>query len=176
MSDAGPAALAPVHFAEFAAAGQVNPALLAAYRREATAADVKRTHHFGGRFENVYIPRQRLPEMAPLLDFVLATARRLLPAEALRYGFWFNDMAPGHTTSLHSHEEDDELLSAVYYVDCLADAGDLVIHDDRARVVIAPRPGLLVLFPPDLPHEVRRNDSTRPRLSIGFNFGPANAP
>lgn len=36
------------------------------------------------------------------------------PAEKLKYGFWFNPMRPGHTTTPHSHDDDDECLSCVY--------------------------------------------------------------
>ena len=84
-------------------------------------------------------------------------------------------MQPGQRTSLHSHEELDECLSAVYYVTCPDDSGRLILHDDEAKIVIDPRPGLLVLFPPDLPHEVEENRGRGTRLSVAFNFGPPNS-
>lgn len=165
--------LAPVHFAEVPDAEAMNTALIHAYGRESAKDDVRRTHHFGGRFENTYIPEQRLPELTPLRDVVVTAAERILQREPLRYGYWFNEMAPGHRTSLHAHEEDDELLSAVYYLVCPEDSGRLILHDDDALITVTPRPGLLVLFPPDLPHEVENNTGRGTRLSIAFNFGPA---
>jgi uncharacterized RmlC-like cupin family protein len=176
MSDDRPSAITPVHFAEITDAETVNRALLAAYQRERDGEQVRRSHMFGGRFENTYIDAGRLPELAPVRDFALASARRILGRDTLHFGFWFNEMQPGHNTSLHTHEEDDELLSAVYYVTATADSGRLLLHDDEAQIAVTPRPGLLVLFPPDLPHEVEVNASDQARLSIAFNFGPPRPP
>ena len=168
-------ALAAVSFAELPDAQPINARLVAAFEREKNADGVRRTHRFHGRFENTYISAEKLPELSPINEFVLATARRLLGQGDLRHGFWFNEMQPGHKTTLHSHEELDERLSAVYYVTCPEHSGRLILHDDHARISIVPRPGLLVLFPPDLPHEVEENRSTQVRLSIAFNFGPSNS-
>lgn len=107
--------------------------------------------------------------------FALDGARRILGRDALHFGFWFNEMQPGHETSLHTHEENDELLSAVYYVSAPPESGRLVVEEDEAQILITPRPGLLLLFPPDLPHAVERNASDRTRLSVAFNFGPPQA-
>lgn len=167
--------LTPVYFADLPNAAAVNPALIAAFEREKDAQDLKRTHMFAGRFENIYIPRQRLPELSPLSDFVVAAAMQILRRSTLRHGFWFNEMHPGHSTTLHSHEEEDELLSAVCYLQCPDDSGRLILHDDEAEVVVTPRPGLVVLFPPDLPHRVEENTGRGTRLSVAFNFGPPNS-
>ncbi len=114
-------------------------------------------------------------ELRPVREFALRAAREILQQAKLHHGFWFNEMQPGHSTTLHSHEELDELLSAVYYINSPPDSGRLILHDDEARISVTPRPGLLVLFPPDLPHEVEENRSDRVRLSIAFNFGPSNS-
>jgi hypothetical protein len=171
---AGISALSPVFFAELDKAAATNDALTKAFQREKHAPDVRRTHSFGGRFENTYIPAARLPELAPVREFALQTATEILGRDQLHHGFWFNEMHPGQRTTLHSHEEDDELLSAVYYVTCPAGSGRLLLQDDEAVISVTPRPGLLVLFPPDLPHEVEQNASDRIRLSVAFNFGPAH--
>jgi len=170
---AGITALAPVFFAELDQATATNDALIAAFQREKHAPDVRRTHSFGDRFENTYIPTARLPELAPVREFALRAATGILGRDRLHHGFWFNEMHPGHRTTLHSHEEDDELLSAVYYLACPTGSGRLLLRDDEAVISVTPRPGLLVLFPPDLPHEVEQNASNRTRLSVAFNFGPA---
>ena len=175
MTEARISAITPVYFAELPNAGDTIAPLVAAFRREKDADDIKRTHMFHGRFENIYIPRPRLPELAPLSDFVLASAALILQRDTLRHGFWFNEMPPGHKTTLHSHEEDDELLSAVYYLKCSENSGRLILHDEDARIMVTPRPGLLVLFAPDLPHEVEENTGQETRLSIAFNFGPPNS-
>lgn len=167
--------LSPVYFAEMPRAEGLNRALRAAFEREKAAPDLRRTHHFGGRFENTYIPAARLPELAPICSFALRAASGILGRRSLRHGFWFNEMHPGQRTTLHSHEEDDELLSGVYYLACPEHGGRLILHDDEAHILIEPRPGLLVLFPPDLPHEVEVNDSAETRLSVAFNFGPADS-
>ena len=166
--------LASVRCAELPQSAKINKALFAAFVRERDGADVKRTHMFHGRFENIYIPAERLPEIAPVSAFARDVATCVLGRADLRCGFWFNAMSPGHRTTRHSHEENDEQLSAVYYVTCPADSGRLILHDEAAQIIVTPQPGLLVVFPPDLPHEVEENRSAAMRLSIAFNFGPAN--
>ena len=172
MTEPSVARIAPVYFAQLPAAEQTVAAVAAAFAREKDADDLKRTHMFGGRFENIYIPLERLPELVPVSEFMLRAAGEILGRDRLRQGFWFNEMHPGHRTTLHSHEEEDELLSAVCYLLCPQDSGRLILHDDAARIVVDPRPGLMVLFPPDLPHEVEENTGSGTRLSVAFNFGP----
>ncbi|MCB1800755.1 MAG: 2OG-Fe(II) oxygenase [Gammaproteobacteria bacterium] len=173
---AEPTRLSSVHFIDLDDAPAVNERLYQAFERENRVEDVRRTHSFHGRFENTYIKRERIPELAPVTQLAHACACRILGMERLHLGFWFNEMMPGQRTSLHAHQELDELLSAVYYIRCADDCGDLVLHDDPARVTVSPRPGLMVLFPPDLPHEVEENRSGQTRLSVAFNFGPWRSP
>jgi hypothetical protein len=166
---------AAIHFADLPQAQTVNRRLIEAFEREKDAPDVRRTHMFEGRYENTYVPLARLPELAPVSTFALRKAEQLLHRRGLRQGFWFNAMPPGSRTTLHSHEETDELLSAVYYVQCEKNSGRLLLHDGEAQIAVTPRSGLLVLFPPDLPHEVEQNASAAMRLSVAFNFGPPNS-
>jgi hypothetical protein len=135
--------------------------------------DVYQTHHFHGRFENTYVPAMLMPALTPLIDWVLEQARQVLGRTELHYGFWFNEMGPGHRTSLHSHEEVDELLSAVYYIQVPQNSGRLVLWEDDTAHRIEPEEGMLLMFPPQLPHEVEENRSNATRLSVAFNFGPA---
>jgi hypothetical protein len=170
-----------LHFGSLDNAEELNRALLEGFARWAEHPETRRTHYFGARYENVYIGADRIPALTGLL----IAARRLagealgVPADTLRAGFWFNAMGPGTRTLPHTHDDADEILSGVYYVEVPPDSGDLVIHDRHARTIVTPRAGMLVLFPPDLPHEVSENRSGRERLSIGMNFGvdtPADAP
>lgn len=149
----------------------MNPILRERYAALKDHPDTRRTHNFHGRFENTYITRQQMPEIRQLVAVVEKAAASIL-GQPVRCGYWFNDMGPGDRTSLHAHEENDELLSAVYYVTVPENSGDLLLHKDPAEIRIHPEEGMLVLFPPDLEHEVAENRSDSNRLSIAFNFGP----
>jgi hypothetical protein len=168
---------ARLYFGTLDGAAALNRALADGFARWAEHPETERSHYFGDRYENVYVSAERIPELAQ----VLAAARRLagealgLAPDRLGVGFWFNAMGPGQCTLPHTHDDADELLSGVYYVEVPPDSGDLVIQDRHARTTVTPCPGMFVLFPPDLPHEVTDNRSDRPRLSIGMNFGLATA-
>jgi uncharacterized RmlC-like cupin family protein len=167
--------LPPVQLAELADPDAINAPLLTAYQKRASDPAVRRTHHFHGRFENTYLDRETMPEVEPVIDFAHAAASQHLGMDHLHLGFWFNEMHPGHQTSLHDHAELDELLSAVYYVTAPPQSGRLRLRDDPCDILITPQAGLLVLFPPDVPHDVEVNASNQMRLSIAFNFGPPDA-
>lgn len=156
----------------------LNREILAAFRALGPGDFDRRSHLIGGRYENLYLDRSRMPVLDPLLNRALACAGLILgrPPADLRCGFWFNAMAPGHATSEHTHDENDELLSAVYYVEAPQDSGDLVLFDGPLTIRVAPEAGILLFFPPDLPHAVETNRSGQPRLSIGINFGPLPPP
>lgn len=161
--------------ARYSDAGQTNPRLIKQLAAVKDHARVYRTHAFHGRFENTYVPADLIPALAPLADWVLGQARKVLDRDALRWGFWFNEMGPGHRTSLHDHDEDDELLSAVYYVQVPPESGRLVLWQGDQAIRVEPREGQLVLFAPHVPHEVEENRSNATRLSVAFNFGPPEA-
>jgi len=136
----------------------------------------RRTHFFGGRFENLYLERDRIPGLDAVLAHAEACARKILGLgpEPIRSGFWLNAQGPGQSTSEHTHDELDELLSGVYYVKVPAASGDLVLRDGHFRVRITPVAGMFLFFPPGLSHGVETNLSGEQRLSIAFNFGPAD--
>ena len=154
-------------------ATRVNAAVTAAFEARQDEPDTRRTHLFHGRYENIYIDRRKIPEIAPVLTVAAAYARELLGRDELRLGFWFNRMGPGERTGLHTHVDENELLSGVYYVDVPQDSGRLLLYAGNRRRPVEALPGRYVLFEPDLPHEVEPNTSGRVRLSVAFNFGPA---
>ena len=156
-------------------AAKLNPLVCAAFSHLMNDPSIRQSHYFNGRFENIYLPLDKLPELAAILDFTEATARDVLnsPNAELRTGFWFNYMQPGDITTLHSHDDDDELLSAVYYLRVPANSGDLILHAATGAERVVPQEGRLVLFSPAVPHEVTDNLSGEARLSIGMNIGPA---
>ncbi|MBI5460878.1 MAG: 2OG-Fe(II) oxygenase [Gammaproteobacteria bacterium] len=144
---------------------------------ELTGTDrVRQTHYFAGRFENSYIGETDIPDIASILDRVKQQAGRHLglAVEALKAGFWFNAMGPGQRTLPHHHDENDELLSAVYYIRVPENSGDLILHTAGNHISIRPQEGKLVLFAPAMVHEVTTNLSSELRLSVAINIGPAN--
>jgi hypothetical protein len=155
-------------------AERINAAIAAAVNGFGEEDFDRRTHFVGGRFENLYLDRARIPAVIPILDQALACAALILerPSKTLRCGFWLNLTGPGQGTSEHTHDEDDELLSGVYYVSVPPDSGDLILYDGPSTIRIEPRTGTFLFFPPNLPHAVSINRSASPRLSIGINIGP----
>ncbi len=167
--------ISPLQRARYPRAETFNPLIETAFAKLGDDDFERRSHYIGGRFENLYPAPDRLPEIDGLLGFVEASARAVLGPEAptLRLGYWLNAMAPGQRTSEHSHEENDELLSAVYFVVTPPESGDLLFYDDPFEIRVTPEPGMLLLFPPGLAHAVEENRSEGLRLSIAFNCGPA---
>ena len=143
------------------------------FSRLENAADTKKTHFFDGRYENIYPAREAFPEIEPLLEEILHCAHQLLASEQpLDLSFWFNQMQPGHSTTLHTHDDGYELISGVYYLDVPEGSGNILLHLPEQVLSISPQAGMLLMFPPDLAHEVTRNDSRHSRLSMAFNIGP----
>ena len=147
-----------------------NQALLDQFIAARDRDDVRRTHFFNERYENIYLEDHH----APLLDELRREAKRLaeeiLGQAVTRMGSWFNAMGPGAETTLHSHDEDDERLSGVYYVRVPENSGKLIIHRGTQRIYHAPQEGQWVFFAPETPHAVGLNRSEELRLSVAFNF------
>jgi len=137
---------------------------------------VRQSHHFEGRFENIYADEADIPEIATVLTVLKQQAGQLLdvPEETLKAGFWFNAMETGHRTAPHHHDENDELLSAVYYIRVPENSGDLILHDADEQVRVHPQAGKLVMFAPGVMHEVTTHHGSGLRLSVGMNVGPAD--
>ena len=150
-----------------------NPAILAAFRTLKSEKALTGSHFFGGRWENLTVSRNAVPALKPVLRYVQQRAADVLEIkpEQLQTGFWFNETHPGQSTAPHSHDEFDELLSGVYYVQVPRNSGDLCLGEDGLR--IRPREGGLVFFDPALVHRVDEHRGKGMRLSIGLNIGPA---
>ncbi len=149
-----------------------------AYLAQKNNKEVVKTHYINGRFENVYLQREQLPHLPQLLDEAIKYAMQKLDSKApLMVGFWFNEMQVGDTTSAHTHEEDDELLSGVYYLSVPIDSGSLVLGEgsiiSNECIKLTPKKGEFIFFSPKLLHAVEENKSSQMRLSIGLNFGLA---
>ena len=162
-------------------AALVNANLVAGFLKYQDSPDIRKTHLFDGRYENIYLNEQHIPELVTVITEATQLAEQILHLQNLRTGYWFNYMPPGASTTLHTHDDDDELLSGVYYVAVPQDSGNLIIYDDADKsrsesVEIIPATGQFVFFGPDVRHEVSRNNSREHRLSIGMNFGLAEQP
>ena len=86
------------------------------------------------------------------------------------------------------HHHGNSALSAAYYVKADKESGDIVFYDPRQAFTfshpentivnelnaqtksIAPKSGLLVLFPSYLDHSVNTSNSTKDRIVISFNI------
>lgn len=163
----------PVYLGGLSSSEDINSKILEQFNKLRLNDELKRTHFFMGRFENTYIPEKQIPAIETILNMGRFYAREILKEdiEQMKMGFWFNEMQPGHETSLHTHEEYDEKLSAVYYIQSAENSGDLVIHHDDQQMSFPPVAGRMILFAPEVPHHVEKNRSSILRLSVALNFG-----
>lgn len=154
-------------------AAQVNAGIWQQFQDIRDNPELKRSHYFEGRYENVYVNKEKIPVLIPVLEAALQVAADQLglSAEDLAVGFWFNEMMPGHVTLPHIHSDDDELLSGVYYVRVPPNSGNLQLGENRDGLEITPLEGQFVFFGPEVLHAVGKNLSDSVRLSIGMNFG-----
>jgi hypothetical protein len=162
------------HITYCSKAKTLNRALLDGFLQHQLDDDIRRSHLFNGRYENIYLTSAQIPELQELLDEARDHAGRILGIDDLQAGCWFNYMPPGAVTTVHSHDDYDELLSGVYYVSVPKNSGNLIIHQDNQQHVITPEEGMFVFFAPEAVHEVSENMSADDRLSIGINFGRRN--
>lgn len=161
----------PVMSVDLSAARTFNQALFTQFTQLRDAPDTRRSHFFAGRYENIYINRDRAPLLDQLLQVATQSVQPILnvaPAE-LQVGYWFNEMHAGAITTKHNHDDNAELLSGTYYVTAPARSGELILHLPTP-LHITPQAGRFIFFPSSLDHEVsiHRNEATR--LSIGLNF------
>lgn len=161
-----------MHVGHLQGAEQLNERIVASYNILNKKGMLGRSHFFGGRFENFHPDLDHLPELKPVLEQATVYASILLgkPAQSLKRDFWINEMAPGQTTSTHDHDEDNILLSAVYYIYAPKNSGNLIIHDERFFTEFEPADGIFVFFAPTVMHSVSENLSNENRLSMGMNF------
>ena len=154
-----------------------NKVLMQSFLDHQMDENLRKTHLFEDRYENIYLNEQHIPELKPLLNEALRFAEEILKTKNLRFAYWFNYMPVGASTTLHTHDDDDELLSGVYYVKVPENSGNLIVYGhtkNKEKLEIQSKTGDFLFFKPDNPHEVSKNNSTEHRLSIAFNFGLNN--
>lgn len=137
------------------------------------SAQVRKTHYFHGRYENIYLEQYQHPDLELLMDESRQLCAQLLNVKfgALSLGFWFNLMGPGHITDWHTHDDMDELISGVVYLTVPDKSGDLILKTGDEKIILEPVAGNFIFFDPCIPHAVSENLSPFPRLSIGMNIG-----
>lgn len=161
------------HFAYLTAANELNDQILDGFGRYKDQPEIKKTHLFADRYENIYIDREQIPEIKQVIEQAIKYVAEILAIDAvkLQCGFWFNSMQPGDVTQPHTHDDDDELMSGVYYIEVPKNSGQLIIGVAGHHSVVEPEAGKYVFFKPNVIHEVTENLSAAHRLSIGMNFG-----
>ncbi|MGD8926161.1 MAG: hypothetical protein PVG20_04895 [Thioalkalispiraceae bacterium] len=136
--------------------------------------ETRMTHFFNGRYENIYIDREKIPGIKLILQMIKQEAANLLQLEEkeLQLGFWINFMQKDDVTLPHCHDDDDELLSGTYYLQMPEHSGALKIKlENHLSETIQPVEATLTCFHPSVEHEVTQHQSPVPRISIGFNIG-----
>jgi len=153
----------------------INQQLIIGLNSNIKLDSTRKSHHFFGRYENIYIDTDKIPALTDILNAAKRFSAEILCCDVseLKAGLWFNIMNPGDKTSLHRHDDDDELLSAVYYVQVAENSGTLNLRKAPVEVQVTPETGMFVFFKPDMPHEVSENLSKECRISLGINIGPA---
>ena len=111
-------------------ASHTNAEIKKGFLNQQNKDDVRKTHLFEDRYENIYLNEQHIPELKFIIDEAIEQAENILDRKNIRAGYWFNYMPPGATTTLHTHDDDDELLSAVYYVYVPENSGNLIIYEN----------------------------------------------
>ncbi len=154
----------------------LNQQLVEGFLQHRHRDDIKQSHFFHQRYENIYLDESHIAAIAKIKDAAIMAAAKILKQSdtGLKAGLWFNAMEKGHITTAHRHDDDDELLSAVYYIQVPENSGELEFTHQRCTTYLQPEAGLMVFFPPDLMHRVLENKSDQLRLSLGINIGPLN--
>lgn len=145
-----------------------------------------------GSWDQLYMMSSEFNKLKSKIDLhVLKYAKKLdfeIKKDSLKMNsMWLNIMENGaqHTAHIHPHS----VFSGTYYVQTPPNASSIKFEDPRmgffmnsplvkpkAKTVnqrfvsLQPKAGDLVLFESWLRHEVPRNQSSKPRLSISFNY------
>jgi uncharacterized protein (TIGR02466 family) len=157
--------------------------------RAASPKPAGRTNRQGWNSEDMAILEQ--PEFADLRQAVRAGCIAALNQmghgnSPFKLQSWINLHDRGGFNFLHLHE--GSLLSGSFYLAVPPGSGALVFRDPRPGVIhgyvkgpqpngyadvhLAPRPGLLVLFPYWLEHYVEPHESDELRITMAFNANP----
>ena len=81
---------------------------------------------------------------------------------------WFNLNGYGDYNLMHKHHKEKDAVSGVYYIEVPdKNMGRIYFETDEEY---DPQENRLLLFPADLRHGVRKNQSYKKRISLAFNY------
>ena len=81
---------------------------------------------------------------------------------------WFNRNGYGHYNLMHNHYTETDGVSGVYYIEVPdKNMGRIYFETDEEY---DPQENRLLLFPANLRHGVRKNQSHKRRISLAFNY------
>lgn len=109
------------------------------------------------------------------------------PLKSFDIQAWLNINNTHDWNDIHTHSDEGVLISGVYYVKTPANCGRIRMYDPRYLkgknrydayyfegrgdyFAITPQQGLMLFFPPWLPHMVEPNAAQEPRISVAFNI------
>ena len=141
-----------------------------------------RSHYFNGRWENIYISHELIPNLKEILIHAGEEGKNILgkpiivPRKDLGYHlneYWFNISKPGESTSWHDHKKGAN-LSGVYYIDVPNNSGNILFRSqgtkNKSIWQIKSTTGEMILFPANQKHAVGVNKSYEDRISLSFNL------
>ena len=103
-------------------------------------------------------------ELKELQTFV----EKQIPEYTLQ-SLWYNSNGYGHYNLMHDHHSEEiDAISGVYYIEVPdKNMGRIYFETDEEY---DPQENRLLLFPADLRHGVRKNQSHKKRISLAFNY------
>lgn len=146
------------------------------------SSQMERSHYILGRWENLYLDPNYIPELKDIFKVAVISATRIcskplvVPHKGLGFPvneFWFNVAKPGEKTGWHDHK-DKAVISAVYYLKVPKLSGDIKFRSkengDWQYFTAVSTSGKMILFNSSLEHSVMENNSNDERISLAFNL------
>jgi len=138
------------------------------------------SHRINDRWENTYLPIEKIPAAKEVIGFARDAAVRIYKQPLLALyepvgsspnpPFWFNLAGPGAITGVHDHSK-EAFVSGVFYLKAPSNCGNLFFRaDGEEDFVLEPVQGKIALFRSDLKHGVAENLSGEVRISLAFNI------
>ena len=145
-------------------------------------SQLKRSHRINGRWENLYLDPDNIPEVKQVFSAAAKYAKDItekpliVPHKGLGFPineFWFNVAKPGEKTGWHDHKK-NAVISGVYYLKVPKNSGDIHFRkkekESWKEYSINSEPGKMILFNSVLEHSVSKNRSADNRISLAFNL------
>ena len=102
-------------------------------------------------------------ELKELQTFV----EKQIPEYTLQ-SLWYNSNGYGDYNLMHKHHKEEDAVSGVYYIEVPDENMGKIYFENGEEY--EPKENRLLLFPADLRHGVRKNESRRRRISLAFNY------